>query len=74
MVYGMIGNDAQAEFRALGFMMLMGISESRAFDVNTAATMKLVRNMAGVNALRIIFAKSTRGRLTVPIRHNLHRG
>jgi ornithine cyclodeaminase len=44
----------------LGFKTFLGISEFRAFDVDMSATRKLVRNMAGVNGIRIISAKSAR--------------
>jgi len=52
----LIGNGAQSEFQALAFHHLMGINEVRVFDVDPAATSKLVRNLAaaapGLRVLR----------------------
>lgn len=42
----LIGNGAQSEFQALAFHYLMGINEVRVYDVDPAATDKLVRNLA----------------------------
>ena len=42
----LVGNGAQSEFQALAFHHLMGINEVRAYDVDRAATDKLVRNLA----------------------------
>lgn len=42
----LIGNGAQSEFQALAFHHLMGIQEVRVYDVDKAATDKLVRNLA----------------------------
>ena len=56
----LIGNGAQSEFQALAFHALLGITEIRAFDVDAAATDKLVRNLAGYPALRVTRAASTR--------------
>jgi ornithine cyclodeaminase len=42
----LIGNGAQSEFQALAFHHLLGISEIRAFDIDRAASEKLVRNLA----------------------------
>jgi len=41
----LIGNGAQADFQALAFHHLLGIDEIRLFDVDEAATRKLVRNL-----------------------------
>ena len=41
----LIGNGAQSEFQALAFHLLMGIEEVRLFDVDAAATAKLVGNL-----------------------------
>jgi ornithine cyclodeaminase len=49
----LIGNGAQSEFQALAFHALMGIDEIRAFDVDGAATDKLIRNLAPWRGLRI---------------------
>ncbi len=43
----MIGNGAQAEFQALGFKAICGITEVRLYDIDPAATAKCVRNLAG---------------------------
>ncbi|HUY68098.1 MAG TPA: ornithine cyclodeaminase [Alphaproteobacteria bacterium] len=56
-----IGNGAQSEFQALAFKALLGIEEIRAFDIDRAATGKLIRNLAPLgNSLRVSAAKSTR--------------
>ncbi|WP_082548871.1 ornithine cyclodeaminase [Rhizobacter sp. Root404] len=55
----LIGNGAQGEFQALAFHTLLGITEIRAFDVDPAATTKLIRNLAGYPALRVTRAAST---------------
>ena len=44
-VMALIGNGAQSEFQALAFHDLLGIHELRLFDVDPAATAKLVRNL-----------------------------
>ncbi|WP_342620460.1 ornithine cyclodeaminase [Rhodoferax sp. GW822-FHT02A01] len=44
-VMALIGNGAQSEFQALAFRHLVGIEEVRLFDVDTAATAKLIRNL-----------------------------
>ncbi|MDE2627289.1 MAG: ornithine cyclodeaminase [Burkholderiales bacterium] len=54
----LIGNGAQSEFQALAFHTLLGIDEIRAFDVDAAATAKLVRNLAAYPGLRVIRAAS----------------
>lgn len=43
----MIGNGAQAEFQALGFKAICGITEVRLYDIDPAATAKCARNLAG---------------------------
>lgn len=43
----LIGNGAQAEFQALGFKAICGISEVRLYDIDPAATAKCARNLAG---------------------------
>jgi ornithine cyclodeaminase len=52
----LIGNGAQSEFQALAFHHLMGIEEVRVYDVDPAATTKLVANLAaaapGLRVLR----------------------
>ena len=54
----LIGNGAQAEFQALAFHHLLGITELRVFDVDARATDKLVRNLADTPALRLHRATS----------------
>ena len=41
----LIGNGAQSEFQALGFQRLLGIRQLRLYDVDPAATDRLVRNL-----------------------------
>ncbi|MBH9552645.1 ornithine cyclodeaminase [Inhella sp. 4Y17] len=43
----LIGNGAQAEFQALAFRDIVGVRELRLFDVDPAATAKLVANLQG---------------------------
>lgn len=43
----MIGNGAQAEFQALAFKAICGITEVRLYDIDPAATAKCARNLAG---------------------------
>jgi ornithine cyclodeaminase len=54
----LIGNGAQSEFQAIAFHDLLGIEEIRVFDVDPAATDKLVRNLAPYNGLRVIRSES----------------
>jgi ornithine cyclodeaminase len=53
-----IGNGAQSEFQILAFKSLLGIREVRAYDIDPAATQKLMRNLAVVDDLRIVVAAS----------------
>jgi ornithine cyclodeaminase len=46
-VMALIGNGAQGEFQALAFRDLVGVRELRLFDVDRAATNKLMANLAG---------------------------
>ena len=62
----LIGNGAQSEFQALAFHHLLGISEVRVYDVDPAATDKLVRNLAAAApGLRVVrsagIAQAVRG-------------
>ena len=43
----MIGNGAQSEFQALAMQAVCGIDRLRLYDIDTAATDKVVRNLAG---------------------------
>ena len=54
----LIGNGAQAEFQALAFHAMLGVSELRAFDTNPAATARLQRNLAHVAGLAVVRAAS----------------
>ena len=54
----MIGNGAQSEFQALAFHALLGITELQVFDVDSAATDKLLRNLAEVPGLQVQRAAS----------------
>ncbi|MDM7930818.1 ornithine cyclodeaminase [Tabrizicola sp.] len=49
----LIGNGAQAEFQALAFKAICGLSEVRLYDLDPAATAKCERNLAG-SGLRVI--------------------
>lgn len=44
----MIGNGAQCEFQALAFKVICGIEEVRLYDIDSEATNKAARNLAGV--------------------------
>ena len=54
----LIGNGAQAEFQALAFRDLVGIRSLRLFDIDRAATDKLVNNLAG-QGLELVVCGST---------------
>lgn len=49
----LIGNGAQGEFQALAFHYLLGVDEIRLYDLDPAATRKLMRNLAGIEGLRL---------------------
>jgi ornithine cyclodeaminase len=44
----LIGNGAQAEFQALGFKAVCGVTEVRLYDIDPEATAKCARNLAGL--------------------------
>ena len=44
----LIGNGSQSEFQALGFVGLLGIRSLRLYDIDAAATRKLMANLADV--------------------------
>ena len=46
-VMALIGNGAQAEFQALGFKAICGITEVRLFDIDVEATQKCITNLTG---------------------------
>ena len=58
-VMALIGNGAQSEFQALAFHHLLGIDTLRLYDVDPAATAKLVAHLAGVPGLQVIVCKNT---------------
>jgi ornithine cyclodeaminase len=43
----LIGNGAQAEFQALAFRAICGVDTIRLYDIDRAATVKVMRNLAG---------------------------
>lgn len=49
----LIGNGAQAEFQALAFKAICGLSEVRLYDIDPAATAKCLKNLAG-SSLRVV--------------------
>jgi ornithine cyclodeaminase len=53
-VMALIGNGAQAEFQALGFKAICGITEVRLFDIDADATRKCIANLAGYG-LNLVF-------------------
>jgi len=55
----LIGNGAQSEFQVLAFHHLLGIDEIRVFDIDTAATVKLQRNLHSVSGLKLVACTST---------------
>jgi ornithine cyclodeaminase len=58
-VMALIGNGAQAEFQALAFHHGLGVRELRLFDVDAAATDKLVRHLRAVPGLSLVRCAST---------------
>ncbi len=55
----LIGNGAQSEFQALAFHHLLGIEEVRLYDLDSAATDKLIRHLSAVPGLRVVRCAST---------------
>jgi ornithine cyclodeaminase len=53
----LIGNGAQAEFQALAFKAICGLSEVRLYDIDPAATAKCARNLAG-RGLTVVSCKT----------------
>ena len=49
----LIGNGAQAEFQALGFKSICGITEVRLYDIDPGATAKCAKNLVA-SGLRIV--------------------
>jgi ornithine cyclodeaminase (EC 4.3.1.12) len=54
----LIGNGSQSEFQAIAFKTLLGIDEIRLYDIDPAATAKLVANLSGRPGLKLIVAHS----------------
>ena len=54
----LIGNGAQSEFQAVAFHTLLGITELAVFDLDNAATDKLVRHLTAWPELRVRRATS----------------
>ena len=57
-VMALIGNGAQSEFQALAFQQLLGITNLRVYDIDPAATAKLVANLQG-SGLQLTVCRST---------------
>lgn len=57
-VMALIGNGAQSEFQALAFHHGLGIRELRLFDIDPAATAKLVRHLQGTPGLTLTVCAS----------------
>lgn len=58
-VMALIGNGAQSEFQAIAFAHLVGIDTLRLFDIDPAATAKLVANLSG-SGLKLHVCTSSR--------------
>lgn len=59
-VMALIGNGAQSEFQAIGFHKILGIEEIRVFDVDPAATSKLIENLKDEKNLKITECSNTK--------------
>lgn len=55
----LIGNGCQSEFQALGFHHVLGVEEIHCYDVDPAATDKLISNLKGFTNLKLIKCNST---------------
>ncbi|WP_434291720.1 ornithine cyclodeaminase [Clostridium botulinum] len=56
----LIGNGCQSEFQALAFHHILGIEEIYCYDVDPAATDKLMSNLKNVKNLKLIKCNSTK--------------
>ena len=56
----LIGNGCQSEFQALGFHHILGVEEIYCYDVDPAATDKLMDNLKDVKGLKLIKCSSTK--------------
>ncbi|MNF27126.1 L-lysine cyclodeaminase [compost metagenome] len=54
----LIGNGSQSEFQALAFHTLLGITEISLYDIDPAATAKLVANLRAYPAIQVTVAKT----------------
>ena len=54
----LIGNGSQSEFQALAFLALQGITELSLYDIDPAASAKLVANLKAFPALKVSIATS----------------
>ncbi len=55
----MIGNGAQSEFQILAFHAALGIDRFHLYDIDPAATEKLLRNLAGTTGFELVPFGST---------------
>jgi ornithine cyclodeaminase len=53
-----IGNGAQSEFQAIAFYEMLGISEVRIFDIDSAASLKLKQNLESYTGINVTVASS----------------
>ena len=56
----LIGNGCQSEFQALGFHHILGVEEIYCYDIDPAATDKLMDNLKEVKGLKLIKCSSTK--------------
>lgn len=56
----LIGNGCQSEFQSLGFHHILGVEEIYCYDVDPAATDKLMDNLKNVKGLKLIKCASTK--------------
>lgn len=56
----LIGNGCQSEFQVLGFHHILGVEEIYCYDVDPAATDKLMDNLKDVKGLKLIKCSSTK--------------
>lgn len=56
----LIGNGCQSEFQSLGFHHILGVEEIYCYDVDPAATDKLIDNLKNVKGLKLIKCASTK--------------
>ena len=54
----LIGNGAQSEFQALGFHYILGIETFHLYDIDTAATEKLVANLTNMGLKTKVFSST----------------